>query len=115
MKKTNDYIERDEAIITINKYRIGLRKQGLVILDGAVAEVKKRIDNLPNADVRPVVRGKWEHGREIARKMWGNETWEIEYEDWHCSACGCVVKDYGFSRYKFCPFCGADMRGDKDE
>lgn len=76
---------------------------------------KDTFEAVPAADVRPVVRGKWEHGREIARTMLGNETLAIEYEDWHCSACGAVVEDYEFPRYKFCPNCGADMRQRGDE
>lgn len=105
MKKTNEYIERDAAIITINKYRIGLRKHGLVILDGAVAEVRKRIDSLPAADVRPVARGEW-------------EVWNDDKNTFECSRCGMAFTLYeGTPKdndYNYCPNCGADMRGEKD-
>lgn len=115
----NDYIERDAVIKTINKYRIGLRVQGLVILDGAVAEVKKRIDSLPNADVRPVKEGHWVEARGSWCSPGGDPVWE-------CSECGKGVHVYGVEHGTYgsgvadgqwvsCPNCGADMRGDKDE
>ena len=106
-----EYIERNAVIKTINKYRIGLRVQGLVILDGAVAEVRKRIDSLPNADVRPVVRGEW-----IKIDKYDNESnvqcsaclEEFDYVDGVCYLC------HGYELPLFCPNCGADMRGQKD-
>lgn len=57
------------------------------------------------------MRGKWEpHGYRV--KAWdieGIETWARVYK---CSECGfvhSVIEDFG--HYKFCPNCGADMRG----
>lgn len=79
------------------------------IIDLAIEKARK------NGGLVPRVRGKWEHGKEIARTMLVDNTLAIEYEDWHCSACGCVVESYEFPRYKFCPNCGVDMRGEKDE
>ena len=59
--------------------------------------------NIPAADVRPVVRGKWE-------RMSDNDV----FGDIHCkcSACG---EDWWqgrgwFRNAHFCPNCGADMR-----
>ena len=39
---------------------------------------------------------------------------EHTYGELKCSACGIVQEDE-FRRYNFCPHCGADMRGEKDE
>ena len=42
---------------------------------------------------------------------------EEEDERCFCSKCGysnLYVEVYAFDGYKFCPNCGADMRGDKD-
>lgn len=114
-----EYIERNAAIKTINKYRIGLRRQGLFVLDGAVAETKKRIDNLPAADVRPVVRGHWVKARGSWVTPGGDPVWE-------CSECGKGVHVYGIEHGTYgsdiadgqwvsCPNCGADMRQRGDE
>ena len=58
-------------------------------------------------------RGKWEHGREIARTMLGNDVLSIDYEDWHCSCCGRRYKEYVLP-YNFCPNCGAQMERIKE-
>jgi hypothetical protein len=63
-----------------------------------------RIDGVPAADVRPVVRGKW-----IDR--------DDDYYGWNmwaCSACGeefvLTEGTPDMNDYHFCPNCGADMR-----
>ena len=65
------------------------------------------VENFPPADVRPVVRGRWE--------VSDDSCWHI------CSECGaeidasvgllCYVGDYEVRQHNFCPNCGADMRG----
>lgn len=64
------------------------------------------IKNIPAADVRPVVRGKW----------------ELEYEPdgkpycFHCSVCDGDFHYIGITtKYDFCPNCGADMREPPNE
>ena len=32
-----------------------------------------------------------------------------------CDQCGFVIKDWDWHRFKICPNCGADMRGEQDE
>ena len=54
-----------------------------------------KIRALPPADVRPVVRGKWEH-----------LNWGFDYD--RCSVCGYEHRWTG--PFYFCPRCGADMR-----
>ena len=49
---------------------------------------------LPAADVRPVVRGKWEN---------------IGSDVWRCSQCGYGIMPWNAGQ-NFCPNCGADMR-----
>ena len=52
------------------------------------------IMDIPTADVRPVVRGKWEHfGSDVFR----------------CSECGYGIQPWNIG-VNFCPNCGADMR-----
>jgi len=56
------------------------------------------IEQIPAADVRPVVRGKW----------------SIVYDDFmksNYTTCSCCGKEYfGANGFNFCPNCGADMR-----
>ena len=55
-----------------------------------------RLESVPTADVRPVVRGRWIPF-----------TSEAAGDIWYCSSCG-----VGFAHHMdFCPHCGADMRG----
>lgn len=59
-----------------------------------------RLNALPAADVKPVVRGEWERH------------WNITFGwVWECSSCG----QENFSIYKFCPNCGAEMRKEAKE
>ena len=58
------------------------------------------IERIPAADVRPVVRGKWEEASDGDGKV--------------CSVCGedfCdMVLGCNVHEWNFCPNCGADMR-----
>lgn len=60
--------------------------------------------------------GEWIKGPEISRTMIGPKVQHIEYKDYTCSNCGLRL-DYllyhfdGSPFYKFCPECGAEMRG----
>ena len=56
-------------------------------------------DRIPAADVRPVVRGKWE-----------NKGCDV----WRCSQCGYGIMPWNAGQ-NFCPNCGADMRETNDE
>ena len=67
--------------------------------DYALKITKRHIKKIPPADVRPVVRGRWED------KQFG--PWGAVYAT--CSACrGRVTLDP--AARSFCPSCGADMR-----
>lgn len=78
-------------------------------------EIQTFFEGIPTADVRPVVRGRWE-GVEV--------TWLADVEDqpdaiasMFCSECRRFanrVYHYGDARYgmNFCPWCGARMGGD---
>ena len=95
-----EYIEREAAICTIERRIQQLmkdpefrRKRGDIDLYGA----RRMIAGIPAADVRPVVRGKWEsHGEGIR--------WVYV-----CSACGYVDGYPMNDRMNFCPNCGATM------
>lgn len=95
-----DYIERDaakEAVCTV------------ILHDGIRDALKSCIDDVPAADVRPVVRGEWIGHPECLKYM-------NAYADDHivCSACEeCFsILDNDCERFNFCPNCGADLRGE---
>jgi len=52
------------------------------------------IDELPSADVVPVVHGRWKNNSPITIK---------------CSCCEYVIHDWRYSECKYCPNCGAKM------
>lgn len=60
------------------------------------------VDDIPAADVRPVVHGKW---------LDRSSGWTFNSE---CNKCGFIVHEQFIKTYKYCPNCGADMRGKKD-
>ena len=105
----NDYIKRDDAITEICRKGCDLERGGIRIV--AMVEAKQFavdvLDNIPAADVRENVRGKW-----------------IDAGDfWSCTVCGSTrLKRYNCAYGKckaivpdnYCPACGADMRGKTD-
>lgn len=58
------------------------------------------LDELPPADVAPVVHGEWIQG--------GYACGETE---WKCSNCGATEWRTSCNRMKYCMFCGAKMDG----
>ena len=58
------------------------------------------VEDFPAADVRPVVRGRWEPVVDA------NEDGSPYQAGIHCSECG----HFDVWEFNFCPNCGADMR-----
>jgi len=82
-----EYIEREKALSAQNKAM-------------NLSEMRERLKRIPAADVRPVVRGKW-------------QSWEQDKPPckWYsCDYCGF----HALIESNYCPNCGADMRGDQD-
>ena len=122
----NNLISRQAAIDAIrasaSKYT-GFMGMEMYTDDDAV----EAINDVPSArPERP--KGKWIPGREIAReygpfhekcdKYSPNIPCNITYENYKCSCCGLIIDrllyDWkGEPFYKFCPNCGADMRGER--
>ena len=89
-----EYIEREAVLALVEK--------GYLVSNGNYAKVKKLINDISAADVKPVVRGEW---------IW-TETGDADYEQfWVCSICG----EHNFYEANFCPNCGADMRSKPNE
>lgn len=73
------------------------RKNGNKHFINGVESVLEYAENLPAADVAPVVHGRWDN-------MDGYKTRKV------CSECGWDVPEYG-KFYSYCPNCGAKMDG----
>lgn len=93
MRKMDDYIERKAAFNAAQEH----------FCDSA--RTLEAIETIPAADVRPVVRGRWEWMgpcRDSGGRLWAT-----------CTACGLRQRLGDFTM--FCPHCGADMRGGDGE
>lgn len=93
MRKMDDYIERKAAFNAAQEH----------FCDSA--RTLEVIETIPAADVRPVVRGRWEWMgpcRDSGGRLWAT-----------CTACGLRQRLGDFTM--FCPHCGADMRGGDGE
>ena len=100
-----EYIEREKAFDAVFVQFCASSDETEAALNAAIEEISA----IPAADVRPVVRGKWE---EVDRTPIFE--WMEEHSTYRCSSCRAYqfydVFDNGTARYNFCPNCGADMR-----
>ena len=85
----DDFISREEALSAQNKSM-------------NLNEMRERLKRIPAADVRPVVRGKFEDAMQSC-----HDSPHVK-----CSVCGEYYWRY-FNKFNFCPNCGADMRGEE--
>ncbi len=91
----SDLIYREDA----KDYARHAMEKGLNVLE--------YLDEVPAANFRPVVRGKWK------KRMEENETpdYKLFMPIWSCSECGTEYYPLLFCMtINFCPNCGADMR-----
>jgi len=97
----HDYIEREAAIKAVYEtMQSPFMQMALCSMTGVVqCDCKKKIKEIPAADVRPVVKSIW---KRIDYKPYGH--------DYECSSC----KWKNDMATHFCPNCGADMREDHD-
>jgi hypothetical protein len=82
-------------------------KEWLIPVNDALDAAIKALDQEPR-------KGHWEHGRELSRVFIGDALRGINYEDWHCSNCHCVVEEPIKPKWNFCPNCGAEMEEVKE-
>jgi hypothetical protein len=101
-----EYIERQAAIDAVHG-----EFDECLVWDTSGLEtanvVENILDTIPPADVRPVVRGRW-----VPR--------DLRYGRSHyfCSACEMTVDmptAMGVPMFRYCPHCGADLRGGDPE
>ena len=94
-----EYIEREtyrERLADLEGWCQDLRKPGL-------KQALEMFDEIPAADVAPVVHGRWEPCfDENCRCRWGFGK---------CSNCGQEYYAHAINHYKYCPNCGAKMDG----
>lgn len=90
-----EYIDRHEAVVVVSRPAL------------TRAELRRFICQIPAADVKPVVHGRWIEYPDCLK-------YPNAYADDHivCSVCEeCFsVLDNDTARFWFCPHCGADMR-----
>ncbi len=110
-----DYIKRESAESVFSNARKSLiakrcdyTANEYLTRETMLLNAEQIIHALPAADVREVVRGKWE-------KVEYNRGQHILYR---CSLCGnpfgCDKGKPKENGLKYCPNCGADMRGEAD-
>ena len=101
-----DCISRQQAIDALDKRfdSIPMEQTTEILL------LRKDLRNLPSAQPQRM-SGKWTYGED-----------EYGIDGYHCDKCGFFVQwDYThkfidfIKDYHFCPYCGADMRGEQNE
>ena len=99
-----DFIDREAAINELNELFTICRETmpnengKHYVVEEELCVFYNRLSNIPAADVRPVVRGRWV------------EDWETGCSE--CSNCGdgFLWEDFkGVAAWNFCPNCGAEM------
>ena len=79
-----DYISREAALAECDWYA-----NEFCECEYAIMPLKGALENLPAADVRPVVKARWNVGA----------------DGWECS--NCTIESN--NTYPICPYCGAEM------
>ena len=98
-----EYIDREKVEAQLRAYADNVPERfsevikGLI--DAVVLDLTDAIKDMPTADVRENVSGKWVSASSL--------DWYLVYK---CSNCG----EYGNPKHNFCPNYGADNRGDTD-
>ena len=86
--------------------------------DEDIQDVIYRLRDFPTADVVEQKRGEWIDGLDIPKKERERHPYVYLHGEKYCSVCykeAYFDTDYGQQLFDYCPYCGADMRGDTDE
>lgn len=104
-----EYIERDALLKkAIKEQRFVFWKDDVINNERVVLicykDLADVVRSIPAADVVPVVHGKWEKTSKCYGAIAG-----------HCSICGLASGLWYVNMpYKYCPYCGARMDGDRE-
>lgn len=100
-----EYITKEQAIKAMEQVT-----QPECFIENTRKDFAKIIEELPTADVAPVVHGEWVG-------TWGDgyANGFIVYEEFECSRCGCVHHADGEPTWDYCPNCGARMGGGESD
>lgn len=84
--------------------------------DAGITEAIDIIDNIPTADVAPIVHGRWLWMTKKEAASYSSLGFVVDSENWRCSQCN----KHGAGRWwardnKFCPNCGAKMDESEEE
>lgn len=85
-----EYTTKDAVISLFEKW-----SDGYAYIEIPVQDAIRQVSATPPADVRPVVRGRW----------------EISCDGWYPYCPVCKEEPPGRTMTPFCPMCGADLRG----
>lgn len=107
VKPSGDAISRQAVIERLKKEdKILYTTTGLNYLIRAIGE-------LPSVNPQETKTGHWSRKTKVdAYDIAGVKTWGIKCQCDRCDFTTIVVEDFGY--YKYCPNCGADMRGDTE-
>ena len=102
------YISREEAIKNLREvYEYEYPTASGDFDEYASHDVPNVLRNMPAADVQPIRRGRW---IELPKAMNPNEN------PCKCSNCGHILSFMNYyPKSKYCPNCGADMRGEEND
>ena len=102
----DEYINREAAIKAMEKADYTLIANDA---DSCKADyLREIIENMPAADVAPVVHGRWDDS--------GRYTFPSGAAAVRCTNCGCALteSEYHLNNWNYCPVCGAKMDGGGD-
>ena len=102
----DEYIKREAAIKAMEKADYTLIANDA---DSCKADyLREIIENVPAADVVPVVHGRWDDS--------GRYTFPSGNAAVRCTNCGCALteSEYHLNNWNYCPVCGAEMDGGAD-
>lgn len=117
LEKMADYVASGyaDSVEDFEEYSRIICQLPLVTQNPDISKYRKEAKRWKNKWLKSQKSGKWEHGKEISREYRGQIPVNINYLDWHCSNCHCVVEQSIKPEWNYCPACGAKMESEDKE